>query len=41
MSKQYSQPPKMTIDPNKKYVVTIETSRGKHRLRSVSPRMRR
>jgi peptidyl-prolyl cis-trans isomerase B (cyclophilin B) len=29
MSKQYSQPPKMTIDPNKKYVATIDTSNGK------------
>jgi len=29
MSKQYPQPPKMSIDPNKKYNVTIETSKGK------------
>jgi peptidyl-prolyl cis-trans isomerase B (cyclophilin B) len=28
MSKQYPQPPKMAIDPNKKYSVTIETSKG-------------
>ena len=27
-SKQYSAPPKMTIDPNKKYTATFETSRG-------------
>ncbi|MGD0542643.1 MAG: peptidylprolyl isomerase [Tepidisphaeraceae bacterium] len=29
MSKQYAQPPKMAIDPNKKYVATFDTSRGK------------
>src|ERR1700689_233751 len=29
MSKQYAQPPKMVIDPNKKYVATFDTSRGK------------
>ena len=28
MSKQYAQPPKMIIDPNKKYVATFDTSRG-------------
>jgi peptidyl-prolyl cis-trans isomerase B (cyclophilin B) len=28
MSKQYPQPPKMAIDPNKKYSVTIDTSKG-------------
>jgi peptidyl-prolyl cis-trans isomerase B (cyclophilin B) len=28
MSKQYPQPPKMTIDPAKKYSATIETSKG-------------
>ena len=28
MSKQYPQPPKMAIDPTKKYTVTFETSRG-------------
>ncbi|HEX8525334.1 MAG TPA: peptidylprolyl isomerase [Tepidisphaeraceae bacterium] len=28
MSKQYSAPPSMSIDPSKKYGVTIETSRG-------------
>ena len=28
MSKQYPQPPKMAIDPNKKYSVTVETSKG-------------
>jgi peptidyl-prolyl cis-trans isomerase B (cyclophilin B) len=28
MSKQYPQPPKMTVDPNKKYSVTIQTSKG-------------
>jgi peptidyl-prolyl cis-trans isomerase B (cyclophilin B) len=29
MSKQYAQPPKTIIDPNKKYVATFDTSRGK------------
>jgi peptidyl-prolyl cis-trans isomerase B (cyclophilin B) len=29
MSKQYDQPPKTIIDPNKKYVATFDTSRGK------------
>src|SRR5580698_1148057 len=29
MSKQYAQPPKMTIDVAKTYVATIDTSRGK------------
>jgi peptidyl-prolyl cis-trans isomerase B (cyclophilin B) len=28
MSKQYSSPPPMTIDPSKKYDATIDTSRG-------------
>ncbi|MGA8025552.1 MAG: peptidylprolyl isomerase [Bryobacteraceae bacterium] len=28
MSKQYSAPPAMTIDPSKKYAATLETSRG-------------
>lgn len=28
MPKQYSQPPAMTIDPNKKYTATFTTSRG-------------
>jgi peptidyl-prolyl cis-trans isomerase B (cyclophilin B) len=28
MSKQYSAPPAMTIDPTKKYVATFDTSRG-------------
>jgi peptidyl-prolyl cis-trans isomerase B (cyclophilin B) len=28
MAKKYSQPPKMTIDPNKKYAATISTSKG-------------
>jgi peptidyl-prolyl cis-trans isomerase B (cyclophilin B) len=28
MSKQYSTPPAMTIDPSKKYAATLETSRG-------------
>jgi len=28
MSKKYSAPPSMTIDPSKKYVATFETSRG-------------
>jgi peptidyl-prolyl cis-trans isomerase B (cyclophilin B) len=28
MSKKYSAPPAMTIDSNKKYVATLETSRG-------------
>src|SRR5579862_5826378 len=28
MSKQYSAPPAMAIDPNKKYVATFDTSRG-------------
>jgi peptidyl-prolyl cis-trans isomerase B (cyclophilin B) len=28
MAKQYSNPPAMTIDPNKRYTATIETSRG-------------
>jgi peptidyl-prolyl cis-trans isomerase B (cyclophilin B) len=28
MSKQYPQPPKMAIDPNKKYSVTFATSKG-------------
>jgi peptidyl-prolyl cis-trans isomerase B (cyclophilin B) len=28
MSKQYSAPPPMSIDPSKKYVATLETSRG-------------
>jgi peptidyl-prolyl cis-trans isomerase B (cyclophilin B) len=28
MSKQFQQPPKMTIDPGKKYVATFETSKG-------------
>jgi peptidyl-prolyl cis-trans isomerase B (cyclophilin B) len=28
MPKQYQQPPKMTIDPGKKYVATFETSKG-------------
>lgn len=28
MSKQYSAPPPMTIDPNKSYTATFETSRG-------------
>jgi peptidyl-prolyl cis-trans isomerase B (cyclophilin B) len=28
MSKQYSTPPAMSIDPSKKYVATFETSRG-------------
>ncbi|MGD0462654.1 MAG: peptidylprolyl isomerase [Tepidisphaeraceae bacterium] len=28
MSKQYAQPPKMSIDPSKKYVATFDTSRG-------------
>lgn len=27
--KQYSEPPKMTIDPNKTYVATIDTDKGK------------
>ncbi|MGA2442982.1 MAG: peptidylprolyl isomerase [Tepidisphaeraceae bacterium] len=29
MSKQYQQPPKMAIDPGKKYVATFDTSKGK------------
>jgi peptidyl-prolyl cis-trans isomerase B (cyclophilin B) len=29
MSKQYPQPPKMAIDANKTYTVTLETSKGK------------
>src|SRR5215217_5646108 len=29
MPKQYSSPPAMTIDPAKKYAVTIDTNRGK------------
>jgi peptidyl-prolyl cis-trans isomerase B (cyclophilin B) len=29
MSKQYSAPPPVTIDSNKKYTATLETSRGK------------
>ena len=28
MPKQYQQPPKMTVDPGKKYVATFETSKG-------------
>src|SRR5919199_3768192 len=28
MDKQYSTPPEMTIDPNKQYTATLETSRG-------------
>ena len=28
MSKQYSNPPAMAIDPNKKYTATLTTSRG-------------
>jgi peptidyl-prolyl cis-trans isomerase B (cyclophilin B) len=28
MSKKYSAPPSMTVDPSKKYVATFETSRG-------------
>lgn len=28
MAKQYSSPPAMTIDPNKKYAATIETTKG-------------
>jgi peptidyl-prolyl cis-trans isomerase B (cyclophilin B) len=28
MAKQYSSPPAMTIDPNKKYSATIQTSKG-------------
>ena len=28
MSKKYSVPPSMTVDPSKKYVATFETSRG-------------
>ena len=28
MAKQYSSPPEMAIDPNKKYTATIETSAG-------------
>lgn len=29
MSKQYPAPPQMTIDPNKKYTATFDTSKGK------------
>jgi len=29
MSKQYAQPPKMSIDPSKKYSATFDTSKGK------------
>ena len=29
MSKQYPQPPKMSIDPHKKYTVTFDTTKGK------------
>ena len=29
MSKQYPQPPKMVIDPTKKYSATFDTSKGK------------
>lgn len=28
MAKPYARPPEMTIDPNKKYAATLETSRG-------------
>src|ERR1700722_12434787 len=29
MSKQYEQPPAMSIDPSKKYTVTLDTTKGK------------